>query len=344
MGGADDLPSVEHNSNAGLNSSPSSDYYTGSDSHVSSDSNHDHGFNVVELLEALPLALSKGTGTPGWSASYVDPFAVSDNQAVRKQLATDYENIFSIWPFARKSDRTICVHPEDRAYVEFGFIWNGWFSRCFDNPSRADDHLFMPDGRVLGVFISSFIPDRLDLNRWTMPYLRSFLTQRITQETGVHVLAVELQPYHSGEKIIQEPSTDLQTVPFVGPPEEGRLIWQPMHGCRVHRRNPTEYNRIIIMLRSAERGLIALARRIAYWVAMAIVWKHAIPVFERSHGQRVVSRRMLDCAVREILGREWFDLPFDKDNELRNWSIDYVIRTEAQIKDLRQGCVDAGRE
>lgn len=69
----------------------------------------------------------------------------------------------------------------------------------------------------------------------------------------------------------------------------------------------------------SEAALIALARRVARYIACCIVFRYTTPMYE-VRGNDVLNTAQVARAVREILGEEWFDLPFDVDGALRNWS------------------------
>lgn len=89
-----------------------------------------------------------------------------------------------------------------------------------------------------------------------------------------------------------------------------------------------------------EGALISLSCRIAGFVLKSVVLQYALPEYRRQR-RPVLNRRQIGQAVKEILGEEWFDLEFDSDCRLRDWSEDDVLLPDDQM-DLDSGMIFVG--
>lgn len=90
----------------------------------------------------------------------------------------------------------------------------------------------------------------------------------------------------------------------------------------------------------AEDNLVCLSIRIANWLAYWLVDKYAYNMMHS--GRRAEEDRLTEVdiarAVVEILGDEWFELPFDDDGKLKWWKHKRDIRiTEADFIHLIRG-------
>jgi hypothetical protein len=147
----------------------------------------------------------------------------------------------------------------------------------------------------------------------------------------------EWQPWMGTEHIRYQDAPNgkfTATIAFLGEAQPGRLVWASM----IREKAPFSLGRGFVReiektIRHAEAALVALARRIARHVACCIVLQYAAPQAEE-RGYGILSRKEIGRAVREILGEEWFDLPFDMDGSLRNWSEDDVLKPDEEMEGM----------
>lgn len=113
-------------------------------------------------------------------------------------------------------------------------------------------------------------------------------------------------------------------LPFIGVAQSGRLIWRPPGGFDQEFILAHDLYAIRLLLKQLELAIVALGRRIARHVAIHILYEYVFPK-EQELQRCVLSRVQIGRAVGEILGEEWFDLPFDTEDTLRLWSINDVL-------------------
>lgn len=89
---------------------------------------------------------------------------------------------------------------------------------------------------------------------------------------------------------------------------------------------------IRLFLKKLELAIVALARRVAGHVVICILYDYVFPK-ERELQHSVLDRGQIGRAVKEILGEEWFDLPFDTEDTLREWSIELVLDGDPELRD-----------
>lgn len=111
---------------------------------------------------------------------------------------------------------------------------------------------------------------------------------------------------------------------FVGTPGEGRLVWRKDQWGVLKNPSETEkkkYKMIEWELHGAEDNLVRLSIRIANYLAYWLVCWYAHPLMHTNDGvdrERLVADHIPE-AVIEILGHEWFELPFDHEGKLKSW-------------------------
>lgn len=252
-------------------------------------------------------------------------------------LEADYEDIFLHPNLSRRSDRPAQMLFLDDLDEDEGHLiemMTEWTEICLNLPAQDEDK-YTPhaiDARI-GSLVEKFLPMRLEFsqNNWIGELMLGTVAAKLTGEVGNGDELKTWQPQMgvSGIRHVQLPdgrSTD--ALQFIGPAEPGRLVWIPKDGFKQQERLE-RYEEIESELREAEIGLVALARRIAREVAVAVI-SYAIEATQ-SHRRAVLDRLQIERAVREILGEEWFHLPFDLDGSLQSWSIDWVLKPDEEL-------------
>lgn len=275
-------------------------------------------------------------------AGNLDPERIQENllNAGRIRMeyfpASDYENIFNTPGLRRRSERTAEDH-QNSQIANYGQMMWEWLCMCVDDPSKAGDQWLPGDITTFEQFMITSLPAKLDVNTDIAKILLNVLINDLdfdlphadrfrAWEPRLGTNGVLYARIQNGARI--EYSAILA---FIGTPQEGRLVWAPM----VKHHANFGFGRGIILevekiIKQAEEALSALARRIARHVAYRIVSEYAEPV-ARERGYPVLTRKQIGSAVREILGEEWFDLPFDVDGSLKGWSEDDVLKPDAEI-------------
>jgi hypothetical protein len=237
-----------------------------------------------------------------------------------------FEEIFTAdRGIARRDDRpTTLPTPEVHNFVARWYMYTGLLVDPQHEISIPPTEYF----EFFEAFIREHLPAKLDLDSWV----------------GVHVINV--LSTHTG--IVELDGTVLQWRPWMGthdqrstPPPAGfeflskyvGVVGKGMPGGLVWRKDrwgvpiPTseeeadKLDAIAGKLLRAEDNLVRLSIRIANWLAYWLVYNYAYGRTQTADG---IERQKLTCedianAVIEILGDEWFDLPFDHDGKLRSW-------------------------
>ena len=248
------------------------------------------------------------------------------------EMPGDYEGIFSA-PSAvlrRRNQRSFFDPNNDPDAEAEGVFMFELCMECWDHPERQADRCLDGDLSLLDNIIARHLPARLDLNSWVAgEILRVVAGDHLYRESGHQEELMEWRHWFGPARLQwtgRPTNGDLQ---FLGPASPGRLIWMPPQGLP----EPTTvdmldfYKEAEMKLRNAEKALIAISRRIARYVAIVVIEDYAIPEAQEQ-GRAILDREQVGRAVREILGEAWFDLPFDVDNELRNWSEDDVLKPD----------------
>ena len=250
------------------------------------------------------------------------------------ELDTDYEGIFENTWLNRRSERQPPLPPGRTQAI----LMLEWAKMCLDRPEPEADRYFPGDIEAFEFILEHGMPARLDPESWIARILLSRVAN-LTVYGSEHKLELqEWRPWMGdGEPRSQkhpEDGYELEVLSFLGVARPGRLVWTPPEGtCLPYLEEwIPKYERVRRQLCEAETALIALARRIARQIASCVVFQYAIPEAQRQ-GRAILDRRQVGRAVREILGDAWFDLPFDGDGKLRNWSEDDILKAEEEMTD-----------
>lgn len=73
-------------------------------------------------------------------------------------------------------------------------------------------------------------------------------------------------------------------------------------------------------INAAENSLISLSIQIANWLALWLIDDYAHDLMHE-RGRRDLTGADVVMAVVEILGDEWFELPFDDEGKLKKWKL-----------------------
>lgn len=106
---------------------------------------------------------------------------------------------------------------------------------------------------------------------------------------------------------------------FLGFPSPGRLVWVLPKQTRLIMQHDyqTRLHKLRKRLLGIEQCLVSLSILLANELAALITSNLVIPA---DNVLPDVGREHFNSAVIEILGPEWFDLPFDDEGRLRDWA------------------------
>jgi hypothetical protein len=182
-------------------------------------------------------------------------------------------------------------------------------------------------------FVLEHLPAKLDLDSWVGDkVMNMFSTYGSITDGAVY----QWRPWMGTNEDRSTPSPPGfefldRYVSFFGTPGEGRLVWRKNQwGVPKPTSLEEERNQKIIegKLRRAEENLVRFSIRIANWLAWWLVNIYAYNIMHSGDG---IERRRLTAsdipkAVIEILGDEWFKLPFDHEGKLKSWKCKRDIR------------------
>jgi hypothetical protein len=253
------------------------------------------------------------------------------------ELPTDYENTFRIPHLSGRSQRLILSHQnvgEANIAVPERELMLEWAMMSFHEPQSEFDERTPADVTPFESIMLQSLPACLTVDTWISGLLLPKLGGALIGSKDEINQLKEWQPVYGDGicSLVMEPSgRAMPVVPFLGVASEGRLIWHRSEGFSESFFSIfyDQGDAVRCRLRKIEVALVALARRIARHVAWCIVYDYAAPAAERL-GRAVLDRDQIGMAVKEILGDDCFDLPFDTDNSLRNWMIDDVLKPDAE--------------
>lgn len=110
---------------------------------------------------------------------------------------------------------------------------------------------------------------------------------------------------------------------FLGVGGEGRPVWRQNKWGVPHPTGAKEafkQDEVAELIRETEDSLISLSIQIANWLAFWIISKHAHDLMHNRQRRGLTGGDVV-MAVVEILGNEWFELPFDDDGKLKEWKL-----------------------
>ena len=235
----------------------------------------------------------------------------------------DYDDIFRLPGFRRRSSRPV-DDPPMAPSAEISDLMFDWTSLCFEDSRNSSDSVLPDDCDSINDLVEH-LPARLDFNTWIasdmMPTVSAAISADATNVTSLKVWDESLASSTSRTYPMITSCTPALWIGVIGPQHEGRLVWRPSDPLAVEPYDVFNQNVATIMtfLERAEQALVALARRIARDVSLAIIDQYVKPK-RIEVGRAMISLEQLGRAVREILGEAWFDLPFDVGGSLKHWS------------------------
>jgi hypothetical protein len=235
-------------------------------------------------------------------------------------LPSDYEDIFNLPGFSRRSERPVNTNDPNVVSIDAVLLVEDWAEMCLNDPDTDFDEILPSDITAFESLMEHGMPARLSLDSWIAKILLNVMAEVLpfgmygdglkTWQPEMGTRQVALSKDRHGAKLDGK-------VHFIGTANPGRLVWIPkLKDRRMLPRGQRFVMAVQVMIRQAETALVALARRIANYIARSIVYQHAAPKAEE-RGYNILTTKEVAGAVREILGEEWFDLPFDIDGEFR---------------------------
>lgn len=97
----------------------------------------------------------------------------------------------------------------------------------------------------------------------------------------------------------------------------GKLVWRWRRKVRIFTRLLRQAD-IRQFVEEMEDNLVRLSIQIANWLAFHITFEHVFPVARDASRKGLTDANLIEAVV-EILGDEWFELPFDKQGKLKAW-------------------------
>lgn len=258
-------------------------------------------------------------------------------------VPSDYENLFECFGLSRRSARPL---PDNQTVVpvEQLLLIEDWINMCLDVPSKADDEYLPGNMSCFHELMEQSMPARLDLSSWVAKVMLNIVAEDFPFDSLNDCLC-EWQPWMGTDPIRYQRDPDgkfTATIAFIGEAQPGRLVWAPM----IREKAPFGLDHGFVReiertIRSAEAALVALARRVARHVTCCIVYQYAASQAEE-RGYGILSRKEIGRAVREILGEEWFNLPFDV--SLHDWSEDDVLKPNEEMEGMDVFIETRGRD
>ena len=248
-------------------------------------------------------------------------------------LPSDYEDIFELPGLSRRGARALPDNQPRRPIGQLQLV-SEWAEMCLNDPSKTEDQYLPGDMTCFEELMQHGMPAKLDLDSWIARVVLNVVADDLENNLQLKDCLQQWQPWMGTDRVLYQRLGDGQftaVLAFLGAAEPGRLVWAPM----------TRYTplfgvgsgwvqRVEQVLKRTEAALVALARRIARYVAGCIVHQYAAPEADK-RGYGILGREQIGRAVREILGEEWFDLPFDVDGSLRKWSEDDVLKPDGEM-------------
>jgi hypothetical protein len=235
-----------------------------------------------------------------------------------------YEEIFTAETgIARRANRPT-LHPTPRVH-NFVSRWYMWIGATKD-PEHEIGVQPLGFESLFETFIRENLPKKLDLNSW----VGVRVTDMLSRHAGVVEGAVhQWSPWMgTNEQRSTPPPAGFEFldkyISFLGTPSEGRLVWRkdqwgvPKPSSEEEAKKQKQIER---KLRRAEDNLERLSIRIANWLAYWLVEVYAHEIMHVNDGverERLTAKEIVN-AVIEILGDEWFELPFDHEVKLKSW-------------------------
>ena len=248
-----------------------------------------------------------------------------------------YQMLFDIPGLSRRSDRTVGgdePNPNELPKSVIDGLFVEWWKQCLK--LGQPEH----DGRVPksfkdwpNIWDATFVnclPDRITFDTVIGQLIAKEASRYITQQNNKASEIVTWEPSmgtggletrHSPEGISRD------VLPFLGTPKPGHLIWRPAAGVPAPFMDSVRSQHTFIKstLRQCEKATVLLAWRIARHIVIMIMRRYVFPEILIS-SQTLLDGNQVEAAVKEILGDEWFDLPFEEGEYLRGWSVDEILK------------------
>jgi hypothetical protein len=248
-------------------------------------------------------------------------------------LHSDYENIFELPGLSRRNARPLSGSQLRRPMGQLQLV-SEWAEMCLEDLSKTEDQYLPGDMTCFEELMAHGMPARLDLDSWIARIMLNIVADDLENNLQLRDCLQQWQPWMGTDRVLYQRLGNGQftaVLAFLGEAKPGRLVWAPMTRYTPLFGVGSEWvQKVEQMLKRTEAALVALARRIARHVASCIVYHYAAPEAEK-RGYGILSRKQIGMAVREILGEEWFDLPFDVDGSLRKWSEDDVLKPDDEM-------------
>jgi hypothetical protein len=235
-----------------------------------------------------------------------------------------FEEIFtSDRGIARRDDRTT-THPT-RDVRNFAICW-----LVAVGPDKDPEHELgtRPIGysRFFKTFIREHLPPKLDLNSFVGEAAMRMLSYHESLREGS---VLQWRSWMGTDKERSAPPPPRyeflkKYIGFLGKPGDGRMVWRKDQ-WGVPR--PTTLDdarkqmKIEGIMRKVEDSLVRLSIRIANWLASWLVFSYVHKMMHLNDGvyREKLTPEDIANAVIEILGDEWFELPFDHEGKLKSW-------------------------
>ncbi|KAK5172893.1 uncharacterized protein LTR77_003014 [Saxophila tyrrhenica] len=268
------------------------------------------------------------------------------------RLFSNYDDLFTRRDFSKRGDRpvqdvsTVGEQGEDKLGLDCRAWMHEWLLMCVSRPgTEADNVIPKQYTKEFRTIMLAHMPARLTLDTWIARQGLETLACLVHGDADRSDEFREWQPSDANgayQTIYTPDGRATFVTPWMGAGAPGRLIWAPPGGIHENRISALLVRRIGVRhhLRTMELGLIALGRRVARAIAWRLVNKYVHPM-TRAVRRPILTRAQVGGAVREILGEEWFELPFDTEDDLYNWDIDEVMTADPRL-DLGNVFIDGG--
>lgn len=229
----------------------------------------------------------------------------------------EYEEVFHEF-IARRRDRPYADPcPESQDFVD------GWFDHTMEDiepETELGDNI--PNDEKFLHLVRDHLPQRLDLDSLVCQMaIRKLLDTETFSDGKLEVW----QPWMGSREACQFTSVPpgfarfKRYLPFLGAGGEGRLVWRYLPwGVPEYFQNAGGYADVIESTAEAEDTLVRLSIRIANWLAHFLIDEYAHGMVHVRQRTALTGSHVIHAVV-EILGDDWFDLPFDDEGKLKDW-------------------------
>jgi hypothetical protein len=244
------------------------------------------------------------------------------DRGTRNLVSFGYEEIFSYMP--RRADR-VSRPPTMARDREMMRRWLDRVQKTRDlNDEVGNEDLFPLLQNQFPTVVRDHLPERLDMNSWIGDIAREKLE---TEESGTIFPGMlgMWEPWMGTATSVRQskPGYPKNFIPFLGTGGNGSLVWiYNTYGVPTGK-GPVEdarHRAIEKLITGTEENLVRPSIQIANWLGSFIVARFARgPPIVRLTDANIVE------AVVEILGDEWFELPFDTEGKLKEWKFQRTL-------------------